>query len=533
MARILTPLLAGLLLALPGLAPAAESDLTGNWKLTILDQGEQPTLWLLRLEANAGKWSGKILSSGEKLPEATLSDLVVGEDRLRFTIDLKGYALGFDGKLPRDKEGNIRGSMFLGPLGKNQVFPVMLEPTQLKSLDDTYEANKETVVKGGSDLRFFNAAFELLSEAGAKKAKPEEVRGWADKAYRAADAYGPRWQRHIATQIAGVLLGSDSFTDVALNYARRAERLLDAKAPTAEQLRVLGTLTAALKKTKQTDEAREVEARLEKVDVTLKPAKYAGRKAKSDRAVLVELFTGAQCPPCVAADVAFDTLGKTYQPGEVILLQYHEHIPGPDALTNRDTESRLEYYQRDVEGTPTVLFNGRGLAEASGGPLEAAADLYSQYRQAAEQLLEKPAGAKVTAVAVRKGDKIDVSAEVSDVDRPDDALRLRLVLVEDEVRYAGGNLLRVHHHVVRGFPGGTEGTAVKGKSAKQAVTVDLEEVRKGLTRYLDEHAKKSELPLPNAGRPMDLKNLKVVAFVQNDRTHEVLQAVQVDVRAAE
>jgi hypothetical protein len=35
--------------------------------------------------------------------------------------------------------------------------------------------------------------------------------------------------------------------------------------------------------------------------------------------------------------------------------------------------------------------------------------------------------------------------------------------------------------------------------------------------------------LPSKERPLALKNLAVVAFVQNDDTTEVLQAVQVDV----
>ena len=54
-------------------------------------------------------------------------------------------------------------------------------------------------------------------------------------------------------------------------------------------------------------------ARADKVPfIAVKP--FAGRKGKSDRAVLVELFTGAQCPPCVAADMAFDALPQTYKP---------------------------------------------------------------------------------------------------------------------------------------------------------------------------------------------------------------------------
>ena len=53
-----------------------------------------------------------------------------------------------------------------------------------------------------------------------------------------------------------------------------------------------------------------------------KPSWYV--VAKNDRAVLVELFTGSQCPPCVAADLAFDTLAKTYKPADAILLEYHQ-----------------------------------------------------------------------------------------------------------------------------------------------------------------------------------------------------------------
>ena len=55
------------------------------------------------------------------------------------------------------------------------------------------------------------------------------------------------------------------------------------------------------------------------------------------RVVVVELFTGAECPPCVSADVAFDALLETYKPNEVVLLEYHLHIPGPDPLTNADS----------------------------------------------------------------------------------------------------------------------------------------------------------------------------------------------------
>jgi hypothetical protein len=531
MARHSWALLAGLLFALPGVAPAAEPDLAGNWKVTMLDQGKQPTLWLIQLTNTGGKWSGEVLGTGEKLPKSTLTDLSVTDDAVRFGVKIEGRALTFEGKLPPDKAGNVRGSMYWI---NNQLFPALLEPTALKSLDDTFEVNKEIVARGGSDLHFFTAAVDLLGEAGEKKAKPEEVRGWAEKAFKAADVYGPRWQRDIAVQIARALLGDDAFTDVALNYGRRAERLLELepKASAMAKMRVLGTLASALKKADKTDEAKEVEARLDKIDISVRAEKYSGRKGNGDRTVLVELFTGAQCPPCVAADLAFDALAKTYQPSEVVLLQYHEHIPGPDPLTNPGTEARLEFYGREVDGTPTYLFNGRS-QEAGAGSADEGPEAYDDLRKALDPLLEKAAGAKLTATATQKGNKIDITVEVSDIDRPDPQNRLRIALVEEEVHYQGGNQVRVHHHVVRAFAGGPEGIAVKDRAAKEPTSIDLDSLRKSLTDYLDTYAKNSDQPFPNKDRPMQFKNLKVVAFVQNDRTKEVLQAVQVDVRQGE
>src|SRR5262249_7346341 len=189
---------------------------------------------------------------------------------------------------------------------------------------------------------------------------------------------------------------------------------------------------------------------------------YKGRKEKSDRAVLVELFTGAQCPPCVAADLAFDALARAYKPAEVVLLQYHLHIPGPDPLTNPASEARQAYYDADIEGTPSIFFNGKPGA-SGGGTVGDSEDKHGQYRNIIDSLLEKPAAARLQLTAARKGNKIDINAEVIDVEKPAEQLRLRLALVEEQVRYVGGNTLRFHHHVVRALPGGDEGIALKGK----------------------------------------------------------------------
>src|SRR5207247_2202568 len=133
------------------------------------------------------------------------------------------------------------------------------------------------------------------------------------------------------------------------------------------QKRTLDLLAAALRSGGKESEAKEVAARVEKIDISVKPAAFPGRKGNSERTVLVELFTGVQCPPCVAADLGFDALERAFKPTEAICLEYHIHVPGPDPLSNADTEARAKFYDRAVEGTPTTLFNGKPGAGGGGG----------------------------------------------------------------------------------------------------------------------------------------------------------------------
>src|SRR5262245_27110853 len=150
--------------------------------------------------------------------------------------------------------------------------------------------------------------------------------------------------------------------NVTLPYARRAERLLTPKDRPAVRKQALELLAAALERAGKEDEAREVSARAKKIDFTIATQPYPPRTGKNNRVVVVELFTGTECPPCVAADLAFDALNKTFQPTEAILLEYHEHIPALDPLTNADGEARMKYYREEFEaevrGTPTTMFNG-------------------------------------------------------------------------------------------------------------------------------------------------------------------------------
>ena len=150
---------------------------------------------------------------------------------------------------------------------------------------------------------------------------------------------------------------------------------------------------------------------------------------------------------------------------------------------------------------------------------------FKQYIGVIDPILEKTAEVKLAGKAKRVGDKLDIAVEVNGADGDD--MKLRLLVVEEDVKYVGGNALRFHHQVVRAMPGGADGIAVKDKAFKHTATVNLADVRKELTKYLDEYAANRAFPKPE--RPMEMKHMRVIALVQNDKTQEIVQALQMEV----
>src|SRR6185369_16422371 len=169
------------------------------------------------------------------------------------------------------------------------------------------------------------AAEELVGKASFLKAKPEQVRQWMDRLLKSTEPYGEQVQLEMMLRLVEVLNEQDGLSAVTLPYARRAERLLNPKDRASLRKRALTLLAAALERAGKEDEAKEVAGRAKKIDDAVSTQPYAPRPGKNNRTVVVELFTGAECGPCIAADLAFDALAKTFQPSEAILLEYHEH----------------------------------------------------------------------------------------------------------------------------------------------------------------------------------------------------------------
>jgi hypothetical protein len=523
MRQVSTALVSALLLATAGGAAGdGPAPPAGTWKFILPFEPSARPMWLIKVVQKDGSWSAAVISRSEdepKAPSATLGGLAATDDTLRFTLRTPGQQLQFEGKLPKEAGSPILGSAAVG----GDVIPARLEPTTLTSLDPS-SVSRDLLARQKDGPETVKAALTLLGGAAKYKAKPEEVRAWTERAIRGAAPYGARWQRDVILSVAEILLDQQGFESEALPFALQAEKLLEEKDSASLKKRTLDALAGALERSGKAAEALKVRERSAALDFTIKPTPYAGKRG--GRVALVELFTGAQCPPCVAADLAFDALGKGFKPTEAVRLEYHLHVPGPDPLTCLAGLARQELYSNAIEGTPTMFINGRRTA-GLGGSRQDAPDKYAELAGIVEGVVEEAAQATIKVTATRKGDQVEIKAEVSDLDEPGDAVRLRLVLVEDEVAYTGRNGISGYQHVVRSFPGGAEGTSLKAKAATKTVTVDLDALRKELTAYLDKYA--AENPFPSKARPLALKKLSVVAFIQNDKTGEVLQAAQAEV----
>lgn len=525
MRRIATALLGAALLVTAGSAAGdGPAPPAGNWKVILpLNPSPRP-MWIVQVTQKDGNWSGAVIARNEEnpkqpVPPATLGGFSYADDTLRFTLRTPTQVFRFEGKVPKEAGVPILGSA----VSNGDVVPLRLEPTRLTALD-AVSVNREVLARQKDGPEVVQAAMNLLSRAADQKAKPEEVRTWAERAVRGAAPYGARWRRDILLAVCEILTDQEGLAAEALPFARQAEGLLDEKDPTSIKKRTLDVLATALERSGKGPDALKVQARAEALDFAIKPAPYAGKRG--GRVALLELFTGAQCPPCVAADLAYDALGKAFKPTEVVRLEYHLHIPGPDALTSPGSLARREFYDKAIEGTPTAFISGRRLTELGGSRADAP-DRYTDLAELAAGLVEQPAKATIKLAAARKGNLVEIKADVSDLVEKGESVRLRFALVEQEVAYAGTNGISAYQNVVRALPGGADGSALKEKTASQSATVDLDKLRKELADYLDKFAAKNKFPTPV--RPLELKKLAVVAFVQNDETGEVLQAAQAEV----
>jgi tetratricopeptide (TPR) repeat protein len=242
----------------------------------------------------------------------------------------------------------------------------------------------------------------------------------------------------------------------------------------------------------------------------------AGWKGKT---VLVELFTGSECPPCVAADLAADGLLESFSPTHLAVLEYHLPIPRPDPLMNHAAVLRASHY--GVRSAPSVFFDGQPLA-GGGGPLYMAKAKYDQYLEQIRQRINADPGLKLGLAAARLGDDVQVTYTL---DKILDNVGYHIALVQKEEKYRGGNGILFHKMVVREFKT-LEG--VPGLTGR--LTINLPASERAAQELIDAYQKQMGFTFREKHTAIDRTKLQVVFFAQDRSTGKVHTAVVADVK---
>ncbi len=261
-----------------------------------------------------------------------------------------------------------------------------------------------------------------------------------------------------------------------------------------------------------------------------KPGSYDGKT------VLAELFTGAECPPCAGADFAFDALSEYYPRTAVDILVYHVHIPAPDPMTNPQTFQRYLFYGGNF-GTPTVFIDGTEQI-TGGGPKFLTPNRFHVYQYAIDKFLDEKPEAVIKGSASLVKDDVDVSLSLKHKKELNGDVKLHIALVEKSVNYPGGNGVTNNIFVVRALSGGADGLDLnRGKNNFTVKdTFNVGKIENNLTAYLDDPTKdpswRANTRFTGWREKTDkinMGNLAVVAWLQNNTTKKILQACYINV----
>jgi hypothetical protein len=252
----------------------------------------------------------------------------------------------------------------------------------------------------------------------------------------------------------------------------------------------------------------------------------------------------------VGASIAFEAALNKYRSNEYILLSYHIHIPLPDPMVNPATLARQQFYS--VRSSPSYFVDGE--ASGGGGSAEAAKTLFESKidPMIAKHMDEAPEAAiELSAQAARS--TVKVKTTVSKVASTSDKLRLQIALVEGHVRYSGENGTRFLDMVVRAMAGvpaakpepGEAGTATSlpalgfalkpGQGGTFEYTFDLAKAAADALAHLQDfetNTRKGTYSFRQKKHEIDPSKLSVVAFVQDEATKKILQAVYAKVPAS-
>jgi len=249
------------------------------------------------------------------------------------------------------------------------------------------------------------------------------------------------------------------------------------------------------------------------------------KENSANRCVLAMLFTGAHCPPCLGADLAFDGILSHFPSKWVTVLEYHLPIPRPEPLVNEAALRQFEFM--GFNGTPVAVFDGVETI-SGGGAEDKKEEIWLKYKEKLLARLKVPAKHEIEAdLAIRDGlvrGKIRVKGPAVS------GARLHALIVEKGVLFPGGNKVVIHHAVVRGSVfAGPSGVAFRPDGDERFQTSfekSLSTVRRDLEDVLDQIEADSGVTFGMRPTRLDPEQLSLVVFLQAP-SGEILQALQV------
>ena len=374
----------------------------------------------------------------------------------------------------------------------------------------------------------------LIGRIYLNKGKTKEAEKAFQAAYTAlplADASAPALK--MAALGLAELAEKDGKSDKVVEYLATASIFGALNAKAKQQLE-----TAYRKTHKDSLAGLEdmVDAKYEKAfPHPVKVAAYTPSSARTNRTVLAEVFTGSGCPPCVAADLAFDAFLGRHSRKDLVVLMYHQHIPQPDPMTNPSSLARYPYY--NPRGVPTMAIDGDS-SVSGGGPRSATKSTYDRLLPLIDKALEAKAEAEIKLDATMTGSAIKVLANVKPTQAEASNLKLHIALVEEHLRYVGENGIRIHPMVVRSLAGEKSGGFALGEKPEAiSWSFDLSAITQETKQALDEFEVKRKATdgytFAEKKHVIDPSQLSVVAFVQDEKTKKVLQTVLVKVNGSQ
>lgn len=215
----------------------------------------------------------------------------------------------------------------------------------------------------------------------------------------------------------------------------------------------------------------------------------------TNRVVLVELFTWQRCVYCPYAARTLDSLKKEFN-DSVMVVAYHRRVAG-DTLSPEYVEERRAFYY-ESGGEPATVFDG-GPVVRTPGP-EYNYETFKNFLLGAKSVLP---GVEMALTVQSDSFRATIEAFVFVVDStPQESLRLFLVITEDSLREV--------------LPGATDSVF---NDVMRAILPDVDGLPFKLTRGDTLRFEQTVSFAPY----WKYKHLKVVSFVQQPATHQVLQ----------